>query len=115
MCTYAMVHYKVHYVCLPCRRSFKQPWRRQDPRCSGCQRPMHYAGHDFAAPRRGDERRWRAVEAVLTAGLRYDGFEPCGCGRQPKPRPRTSAEVRTRRRLATRTTLSDPEALSLRL
>ncbi|GAB2908080.1 hypothetical protein ACFMQL_26755 [Nonomuraea fastidiosa] len=115
MCTYAFVDYKVHYVCVPCRRSFKQPRRRQEPRCPRCARPMRYAGHDFAAPRRGDERRWRAVEAVLEAGLRYDGFEPCGCGRQPKPRPRTSAQVRARRRLAARTGLPEADALSLQL
>ncbi|MGW2706954.1 hypothetical protein [Streptomyces sp. NPDC001340] len=40
---------------------------------------------------------------VLGAGLRYEGFEPCGCGRDPKFRPRTRAQLRARRRVATRT------------
>lgn len=113
MCTYAFVDYKVHYVCVACRRSFKRPWQPgHEPPCPRCARPTRYAGHDFAAPRRGDERRWRAVAAVLEAGLRYEGFEPCGCGRDPKPRPRTGAEVRARR-LAARTGLSESAALSL--
>jgi DNA-directed RNA polymerase subunit RPC12/RpoP len=114
MCTYAMVHYKVHYVCLPCRRSHKQPWHGGEHRCARCRRPMLYAGHDFAAPRRADERGWRAVAAVLEAGLRYEGFEPCGCGQEPKYRPRTSAQVRARRRVAARTGLTEAEALALR-
>jgi hypothetical protein len=61
------------------------------------------AGHDFAAPRRRDKSGWAAVAAVLEAGLRYEGFETCGCGRDPKFRPRTGAQVRARRRLADRT------------
>jgi hypothetical protein len=64
---------------------------------------MVFAGHDFAAPRRRDKSGWAAVAAVLEAGLRYEGFETCGCGREPKFRPRTSTQVRTRRRLADRT------------
>ncbi|MEU8360732.1 hypothetical protein AB0C27_32445 [Nonomuraea sp. NPDC048882] len=114
MCTYAEVHYKVHYVCVPCRRSCKQPWRAEASRCVRCRKPMLFAGHDFAAPRRGDERGWGAVAAVLGAGLRYEGFEPCGCGQQPKFRPRTSAQVRARRRVAARKGLTDAEALALR-
>jgi hypothetical protein len=64
---------------------------------------MIFAGHDFAAPRRHDKSGWAAVAAVLEAGLRYEGFETCGCSREPKFRPRTSAQVRERRRLADRT------------
>ena len=63
---------------------------------------MVLAGHDFAAPRRRDTSGWAAVAAVLAAGLRYEGFQICGCGREPKFRPRTSAQVRQRRRLAVR-------------
>lgn len=75
---------------------------------------MVFAGHDFAAPRKTDDRRWAAVAAVLDAGLRYDGFEPCGCSREPKYRPRSSAQVRARRRVGARMELTDAEALSLR-
>nr|WP_246620089.1 hypothetical protein [Streptomyces corallincola] len=40
---------------------------------------------------------------VLNSGLRYEGFEPCGCGRDPKFRPRTRAQLHARRRVAART------------
>jgi hypothetical protein len=75
---------------------------------------MINAGHDFAAPRRDDKTGWAAVAAVLSAGLRYDGFETCGCSRQPKFRPRTSAQVRARRRIAARTGTSEATALAAR-
>ncbi|MEU8310788.1 hypothetical protein AB0C84_45495 [Actinomadura sp. NPDC048955] len=113
MCTYAMVHYKVHYVCIPCRQSHKYAWDGAEHPCPRCGQPMIFAGHDFAAPRRGDDRRWDAVAAVLTAGLRYEGFEPCGCSRSPEFRPKTNAQVRARRRMAAREGLSEAEALKL--
>lgn len=114
MCRYAEITYKVHYVCVPCRQSHKYAWDGAEHRCPRCRTPMVFAGHDFAAPRRTDDRRWAAVEAVLTAGLRYEGFATCGCLHDPKYRPRTSADVRARRRAAARTGLSDAEALTLR-
>ncbi|WP_283133501.1 hypothetical protein [Rhizohabitans arisaemae] len=75
---------------------------------------MISAGNNFAAPRKGDTRSWAAVAAVLEAGLTYDGFETCGCGRQPNPRPRTGAQVRARLRAGTRAGLTEPKALTLR-
>ncbi|WP_212735488.1 hypothetical protein [Herbidospora galbida] len=86
--------YKVHYVCVPCRQSHKLPWDGAEHLCTRCRTPMTYAGHDFAAPRRRRSGEWAAVAAVLAAGLRYEGFETCGCGRDPKPRPRTRAQLR---------------------
>jgi hypothetical protein len=114
MCRYAEVTYKVHYVCAPCRQSHKHPWDGAEHRCPRCRMPMTFAGHDFAAPRRSDDRGWVAVAAALGAGLRYDGFETCGCSRDPKYRPRTSMQVRARRRVGARQGLSEAEALSLR-
>ncbi len=64
---------------------------------------MVCAGHDFAVPRRRDIKAWTVVAAVLGAGLRYEGREPCGCGKDPKFRPRTRAQVRARRIAAART------------
>ncbi|MFI6642924.1 hypothetical protein [Streptomyces sp. NPDC050504] len=64
---------------------------------------MSCAGHDFAAPRRRDAKAWTVVAAVLNAGLRYEGFGPCGCGREPGFRPRTRAQLRARRIAAART------------
>jgi hypothetical protein len=103
VCRYAESQYKVHYVCVPCRRSNKYPWDGAEHLCPECRAPMVFAGHDFAAPRRHDKSGWAAVAAVLEAGLRYEGFQTCGCSRDPKFRPRTSAQVRARRRLADRT------------
>ncbi|MFJ9785992.1 hypothetical protein ACIRSS_40920 [Amycolatopsis sp. NPDC101161] len=114
MCRYAETVYKVHYVCVPCRRSGKHAWDGGEHRCPECRAPMVFAGHDFAAPPRRDGSGWAAVAAVLAAGLAYDGFEPCGCGREPEFRPRKSAEVRARRRVAERTGVSDAEALAVR-
>ncbi|MFS1304393.1 hypothetical protein [Streptosporangium longisporum] len=114
MCTYAMVTYRVHYVCVACRQSHKLPWDEAEHLCTRCRAPMLFAGHDFAAPRRTKDRHWTAVEAVLRAGLRYEGFETCGCGQEPKYRPRTSAQVRARRRVAAREGLTEAEALALR-
>ncbi len=103
MCTYAFVHYKRHYACVSCRTSFKRHPRDGGHRCPNCDGPLLYAGHDFAAPRRNDWKAWSVVAVVLGAGLRYEGFQPCGCGRDPKFRPRTRAQVRARRILAART------------
>ena len=114
MCRYAEVTYKVHYVCVPCRRSSKHRWDGGEHRCPSCRAPMYFAGHDFAAPRRRDASAWAAVSAVLAAGLRYEGFETCGCSREPRFRPRTRAQVRLRQRLARRRGLPVAEALALR-
>ncbi|MEV7214420.1 hypothetical protein AB0O31_15160 [Kitasatospora cineracea] len=106
MCTYAVFPAKTHYACVSCRVSFKRhPADRRGPghRCPNCGGPLACAGHDFAAPRRTDRRAWSVVAAVLAAGLRYEGFEPCGCRREPKFRPRTRAQLRARRAVAART------------
>lgn len=103
MCHYAEKSYKPHHVCVACRVSFKLyagPGGRPCPRCSA---PMLRAGRDFAAPRRRDAKAWSVVAAVLAAGLAYEGFEPCGCGRKPAYRPRTRAQLRARRAVAART------------
>lgn len=114
MCRYAETIYKVHYVCVRCRQCHKFPWDGAEHLCTRCRAPMVFAGHDFAAPRRTDDDGWAAVTAVLGAGLRYDGFQTCGCGREPKFRPRSNAEVRARRAVAARKGLDDAQAMSLR-
>jgi DNA-directed RNA polymerase subunit RPC12/RpoP len=114
MCRYAQTVYKVHYVCVPCRRSHKYPWDGAEHRCPSCRQPMVFAGHDFATPQRRDGSGWAAVAAVLGAGLRYEGFTVCGCSREPRFRPRTSAQVRMRRRVATRVGVPEAEALAAR-
>ncbi|MFD9515976.1 hypothetical protein [Streptomyces sp. NPDC059979] len=103
MCTYAFVHYKLHYACVSCRIGFKRHPRDGGHTCPRCTGPVLCAGHDFAAPRRSNRKAWSVVAAVLDAGLRYEGFEPCGCAREPKFRPRTRAQLRARRIAAART------------
>src|SRR6185312_5726855 len=105
---------KVHYVCVACRQSNKYAWDSAVHPCPRCGKAMAQVGHDFAAPRRRDDSGWAAVEAVLGAGLRYDGFETCGCGRYPAFRPRTRSQVKARRVLAERTGQSVAEALAMR-
>lgn len=75
---------------------------------------MYCAGPDFAAPGRKDRAAWSVVAAVLSAGLRYDGYDSCGCGREPKFLPRTRAELRARRDHAARYALPPADILSRR-
>ncbi|GAA4019129.1 hypothetical protein GCM10022247_48470 [Allokutzneria multivorans] len=116
MCVYAFAHYKLHFVCTECRVSFKRHFPEQGRQhlCPTCAEPMRCAGHDFAAPSRRDTRAWSVVRAVVDEGLRYEGFEPCGCGKDPKYRPRTRADLRARRAVARREGISLAEALARR-
>jgi hypothetical protein len=97
-----------HYVCLPCRASFKQDGA--PPRahlCPHCGQKLIDAGYDVAIPRRTDKSAWRALEAMLRVGLTSHS---CGCGGSGF-RPRTSAEVWERRRVASRPGLAEQVAL----
>ncbi|MFE6888922.1 hypothetical protein [Streptomyces sp. NPDC057694] len=113
MCFYGEVYYKLHYVCVSCRVSFKRhtyPQREQP--CPNCARPLVCAGHDFAPPRRRDARGWSVVAAVLAAGLRYEGRSACGCDREPRFRPRTRSELRARQAVAARDGLAHAEVFA---
>jgi hypothetical protein len=87
VCYYAEKPYKLHHVCVPCRVAFKRNPGPGGHRCPRCSEPMVCDGHDFAGPRRRDTKAWTVVAAALDAGLRYEGREPCGCGKEPKFRP----------------------------
>src|SRR5262249_9073338 len=112
MCRYAFFPDKVHWVCVPCRYSAKDHPNRSGRKCPRCRRQMSYAGHDFAAPRRTKDNAWAAVTAVLGAGLTSDGFERCGCGREPEFRPRTKSQVSARMRKAAREGVAPKGALA---
>lgn len=115
MCRRAFLKYpKVHYVCVACRQSNKYAWDSATRPCPRCGKAMAHAGHDFAAPPRRDNSGWAAVEAVLGTGLRYDGFDTCGCGRSPRFRPRTRSQVKARRIVAERDGLNLAEAIEMR-
>ncbi|MQY13220.1 hypothetical protein SRB5_33630 [Streptomyces sp. RB5] len=98
-----------HFVCLPCRLSVKRGHGAGGV-CSRCGGELIDAGSGLAAPKRRDERGWRALAAVLNAGL---DFRPeCCCG-YAGHRPRTPREVREGLALAGRTGMSPARALAV--
>jgi hypothetical protein len=109
MCRYAEHHYRSHHVCVGCRVSFKHEGGAIS-RCPRCTAVMVNAGRDLEVPRRNDTAGWRALAAVLDAGL---DFHSCGCG-GPGYRPRTPAAVRQRLAVAERTGRPAAEALGRR-
>ncbi|WJV44503.1 deoxyxylulose-5-phosphate synthase [Streptomyces flavofungini] len=85
-----------HFVCLPCRASFKKPTdfaRVRHDVCPRCAHPLLDAGTALAVPKRRDTAAWRALAVLLIAGVRFRQ-DCCGCG--PGFRPRTPREVRER-------------------
>ncbi|GAA2066843.1 hypothetical protein GCM10009801_13690 [Streptomyces albiaxialis] len=89
-----------HVVCPPCRSAFKRP-SGTGARCVRCGGDMIDAGPQLAVPSRRDTDGWRALAAVLSAGVR---FPAVGCEADgPGYRPRTMREVRDRVALAERT------------
>lgn len=85
--------HRTHYVCLPCRASYKQEYGPERARrCPRCAAGLIHAGSAFAAPRRNDGPAWRALTVLLTAGV---GFHKSCCG-GPGFRPRTPRAVRER-------------------
>lgn len=89
-------NHRSHHVCVSCRVSWKRPAAGDReivcPRCTG---PLIDVGTQFAAPPRRDTASWRALTAVLAAGLRF--WPTCMCCEDgPGYRPRTPREVRER-------------------
>jgi DNA-directed RNA polymerase subunit RPC12/RpoP len=89
MCRYSVSRhtYRTHYVCIPCRVSFKAVGSSRCPHCGG---DMINAGKDLRVPRKGDKTGWRTLVALLEQGI---GFHSCGCC-GPGYRPRTPGELR---------------------
>ncbi|GGL45351.1 hypothetical protein GCM10011588_70090 [Nocardia jinanensis] len=78
------------------RRPAADPYSGIGYGCPRCGNEIHCAGPNFAALTRSDKPEWPDAAAILTAGPRFHGYEPCGCGREPKYPPRTRAELRAR-------------------
>ncbi|MFI6088194.1 zf-TFIIB domain-containing protein [Streptomyces sp. NPDC051218] len=100
-----------HFVCLPCRASFKKEAdysRVRVDNCPQCGGQLLNAGSALAVPKRRDRAAWRALSAVLLAGLRFRQ----GCCGGPGYRPRTPREVRERLTHATGTGNPVHEALA---
>ncbi|MEU9118261.1 hypothetical protein AB0C96_00065 [Streptomyces sp. NPDC048506] len=101
----------MHVVCLTCRAAWKKTPPATGPgHCPRCRGELIDAGADLAVPKRRDTAGWRALEAVLRAGLTFHGG--C-CGTGPGYRPRTPREVRERLALAERTGLPIAQALGV--
>ncbi|MFE5209280.1 deoxyxylulose-5-phosphate synthase [Streptomyces sp. NPDC056600] len=107
---------RTSYVCLPCRASWKQEFRREGddgraricPRCAG---PLTHVGSVFAAPARRDDEGWRVLTVLLNVGVRFHATGCCGRGQGY--RPRTMREVRERLAYAGRTGMPVARALVL--
>ena len=104
MCRYALARYAEHYVCVACRVSVKGHFlgdARGTRRCPHCAGLLAAMGRDFAAPRRRDDRAWRALARHVAAGT---SFESCGhaSGQSVARTPGAlRAEATRRERLAT--------------
>ena len=98
MCRYALhPHYKKHYACFACRKSWKRRNKAEvDPagadhpaRCPQCGLLMADMGLDFAPPRARDLAAWAAAGALFEMG---ETFHSCGCG-GPGYRPREPSKL----------------------
>ncbi|GLW75051.1 hypothetical protein Kpho02_73480 [Kitasatospora phosalacinea] len=98
-----------HHVCLPCRASYKRRTGGTTA-CPRCRGPLIDAGQDLHVPRRADTAAWRALTALLQAGVRFES----GCCHGPGWRPRTPREVRERLAAAAGTGLPVARALLTR-
>ncbi|MBP0448393.1 hypothetical protein J5Y04_02345 [Kitasatospora sp. RG8] len=99
-----------HFVCLPCRVSVKRRAAPGHDRCPRCRGQLIDAGQDLAVPKRRDDAGWRALTAVLAAGVTFHSR----CCYGPGWRPRTPREVRERLALAGRGGIPVAEAITTR-
>ncbi|MFD7901362.1 hypothetical protein ACFV4G_03870 [Kitasatospora sp. NPDC059747] len=109
MCTRSQTSRR-HYVCVSCRVSMKRhgaPGRDGCPRCGG---QLTDAGHDLEVPGKRDDAGWRALTALLGAGVTFHS----SCCDGPGWRPRTPREVRERLAASRGTGLSAAAALTTR-
>ncbi|MGW4636551.1 hypothetical protein [Nocardia sp. NPDC004415] len=102
--------YSSHHLCLSCRVAVKIRPSEHGRRCPRCRAPMIDAGRCLAVPPKRDRDAWRALTAVLDAGLRFHSTCCQGCG--PGFRPRSAADVRRRRILAWRNAIPLRQALT---
>lgn len=78
--------------------------------CSRCGGELVDAGQDLAVPPKRDDAGWRALTALLRAGVTFHS----GCCDGPGWRPRTPREVRERLAASHGTGLPVSEALTTR-
>lgn len=88
MCRYGLKTYKLHNICLSCRKGFKVGYTFKDAKssllyqdpgqslCPECGQPMEKMGRDFKVPAKSDIKQWAKVELLSKHGFR---FWSCGC------------------------------------
>ncbi|MGW7293078.1 hypothetical protein ACWGIB_11925 [Streptomyces xiamenensis] len=82
-----------HFICLPCRAAYKTlPPADRPCVCRRCGGELIDAGQDLAVPKRRDAAGWRALGAVLNAGITFHSR----CCEGPGWRPRHPREIRER-------------------
>ncbi|MQS14987.1 hypothetical protein F7Q99_22665 [Streptomyces kaniharaensis] len=107
MCTRSQTSRR-HYVCLSCRVSTKRHGAAGQNGCPRCGEELFDAGHDLEVPKKRDEAGWRALTALLRAGVTFHSR----CCYGPGWRPRTPREVRERLAASRGTGLAVAEALT---
>ncbi|MGW2251619.1 hypothetical protein ACWCXH_15665 [Kitasatospora sp. NPDC001660] len=109
MCTRSQTSLR-HYVCPSCRVSMKRLGAAGHDGCPRCGQNLVDAGHDLEVPRKRDDAGWRALTALLHAGVTFHS----SCCDGPGWRPRTPREVRERLAASRGTGLSVAAALTTR-
>ena len=69
-------------VCFTCRKSFKRPPTEATLRCPQCAGALVQLSRKFSAPRSKDREQWSKVQALVSAGFRFQSlYEPIPGGR----------------------------------
>jgi DNA-directed RNA polymerase subunit RPC12/RpoP len=80
--------YLMPHACFECRKAFKQylteEQSRPQPVCPECSEKMWELGRTFKAPKQGDAKQWRKVEALVRNGITFHSYGSHGLGRFPK-------------------------------
>lgn len=84
MCRYAFHHYKPHYACFKCRKTFKRRLAgdirkgslNNPAKCPQCGELMANMGLDFESPPKNDVKVWEHIKNLYQVGIT---FHSCGC------------------------------------
>ena len=102
-------HPQRHYVCVPCRASFKK-WALPERVhiCPHCRNEQLDAGQDLPVPKRSDDEGWRVLQTVLDAGVTFHS----SCCEGPGWRPRSLYEAKARIAISRRYGIPVKDALT---
>jgi len=88
--THRGIGYPVAHACFGCRKSFKMEggfYTTRPVKCPQCGQTLAWMGRTFKAPKMGDIRQWKKVEALWRAGVRFHSYHAA------EPLPETLTEV----------------------